>query len=345
MRVGVLSRNEILAIKQEGIHMRSGKSICGGLAAIGLALFATAGFAQGYAAKAITFVYPYAPGSNADSSWRILGQEVGRTLGQTVVHENRPGAGGRVGLDALMRAPADGYTIGMFNNVLGVWQPLMDQKLAIEPVKDYTPVSLTIETPLVLTIRPGLPFRDLRGLIAYGKSNPGKLNGSSPGPGTGGHLAIALLSSLAAIQITHVPYKGAAPSLTALLGGESDLTFIDGAVKPHIDSGKAVGLMVGGNERWPLLPQVPTAPEAGLPAFRVSSWNGVVGPAGIPEEVREKLTRAFNDAANAPDVKAKLLASGWVIRAMTSQGMAQTIRADMDLFRPVIRDANIKLDQ
>ena len=130
-----------------------------------------------------------------------------------------------------------------------------------------------------------------------------------------------------------------------MLAGESDLTFIDGAVKPHIDSGRVLGLMVGGDERWSLLPQVPTAPEAGLPAFRVSSWNGVVGPAGIPEDTRNRLTRAFNDAANAPDVKSKLLASGWVIRALNAQAMAQVIRADTDLFRPVIRDANIKLDQ
>lgn len=313
-------------------------------AATALMLAATGALAQAFPSKQITFVYPYAAGSNADNAWRLLGQEVGRKLGQSVVHENRPGAGGRLGLDAVLRAAPDGYTIGMFNNVLGVWQPLMSEKLMIEPGKDYTPISNTIETPLVMIVRPTLGVKDVRGLIAYAKANPGKLNGSSPGPGTGGHLAVALLAAKGGVQITHVPYKGTAPATTAVMAGEADLTFTDAAAKPLIESNKVLGLMVGGKDRWALIPSVPSAPEAGLPDFRISSWTGVVGPANMPPDVRDRLTRAFHDAAATPEVKAKLEATGWVIRAENSAQMTQTIRSDMDLFRPVIREANIKLD-
>lgn len=314
------------------------------LAAVALSLAATGALAQAFPSKQITFVYPYAAGSNADSAWRLLGQEVGRKLGQTVVHENRPGAGGRLGLDSVMRAAPDGYTIGMFNNVLGVWQPLMSEKLMIEPGRDYTPISNTIETPLVMIVRPTLGVKDVRGLIAYAKANPGKLNGSSPGPGTGGHLAVALLAAKGGVQITHVPYKGTAPATTAVVSGEADLTFTDAAAKPLIESNKVLGLMVGSKDRWALIPSVPSAPEAGLPDFRISSWTGVVGPANMPAEIRDRLTRAFHDAAATPEVKAKLEATGWVIRAENSAQMTQTIRSDMDLFRPVIREAGIKLD-
>jgi len=324
--------------------MNTWTSIRGGLALAGIFATASIASAQGFPSKPINFIYPYAAGSNADNAWRLLGQEVGRRLGQNVVHENRPGAGGRLGLDAVMRAAPDGYTIGMFNNVLGVWQPLIDPSIAIEPGKHYTPVSLTIETPLALISNPSRPFKDVRGLIAYAKANPGKLNGSSPGPGTGGHLAIALLAAKGGVQITHVPYKGTAPATTAVVSGEVDLTFTDAASKPLIEAGKVLGLMVGSPTRWALIPQVPSAVDAGLPDFRISSWTGVVGPAGLAADVLDRLTRAFHEAANTPEVKAKLEGTGWVIRAENSAQMTQTIRADIELFRPVIREANIKLN-
>ena len=317
-------------------------------AAIGLlcaAAYLPSAMGQAYPSRPLTFVYPYPAGSSSDTAWRTISQDLSKKLGQPVIHENKVGAGGRVGLDFVIKSAPDGYTLGMINNVLSVWQPLMDPRFNIEPGKDYTPIVHAIETPLMLAAKINAPFRDLKSLIAYAKANPGKLNAGSSGPGSGAHLGLALLNYQAGIDVTHVPYKGAAPALTSLLAGETDLFFADAGAKPHIDAGKLMAIAVGSGQRWSLVPGVPTLDEAGLPGFRNTSWTSVGGPAGIPADVVSRLNRAFNDVLTTPEVRAKLEAAGWAIKGGTQQEFIAVIRGDTELYRPVIRAANIKLDQ
>jgi len=312
--------------------------------AISAVLMAGAGHAQNYPSRPITFVYGYPAGSSTDSAWRSVALEASKRLGQPIVYENRPGANGRLGLDSVMRAKPDGYTIGVFNNSLLVVQPLMDPKLAIEPGKNYTPVMIGLETYLLMVARPNAPFKDVKGLIAYAKANPGKLNVGSPGSGTGSHLGIAMVGAQAGIEYTHIPYKGAAPALHAMLAGEIDVMFTDLLAKPYIDSGKMLGLGVGGAKRWSLLPKLPTIQEAGLSGFVNSAWSGVVAPAGVPDGVVATLSQAFTEALGVPELRAKLESAGWIVRPGTAQEATALIRADTELYRPVVKAANIKID-
>ncbi len=325
------------------------KKSLGLLGRIGLALAATLHasslLAQAFpAAKPITYIYPYAAGSSPDSVARAIGQEAGKRIGQTILHENRPGAGGRIGFEALMRAPADGYTVGMFTNGLGVYQPLIESKLYVEPGKDYTPVVWTIDSPQVLAIRPNAPFRDIKGLIAYAKANPGKLNGSSPGLGTGGHLGVVLMALAVGADITHVPYKGTAPAITAVMSGEVDMTLTDSGAKPLIDAGKLLGIGHGAEQRWSYFPDMPTFGEAGLIGVRMVTWLGIVAPPNMPRDVLLRLNRAYNEAINSPEVRAKIEGLGQLVKGGTPEEFAAVIRGDLKTFGPVIRSANIKLE-
>ena len=315
------------------------------LGALLFAAFGTGAQAQGFPNHPITFIYPYPPGSNSDTAWRIITQELSRRLNVPVVFENRAGGGGRVGMEAIMKAPPDGYLFGMTNNVMIVWQPLMEAKFDIQPGRDYTPIAHGIETPLVLAASGNAPFRDLKGLIAYARANPGKLNAASSGPGSGAHLGIALLNYKAGINITHVPYKGAAPALTGLVAGEADLLFTDAGAKPYLDSGRMIGIAVGSEQRWALMPKVPTLSEAGVPGFRNTSWTSVSGPPHLPADVVSRLNRALNESMNTGDVKQKLEDAGWAIKGGTPEEFTAIIKADTELYRPVIRAANIRMDQ
>ena len=308
-------------------------------------LFSATAAAQTYPARAITFVYPYPPGSASDTAYRTIILEVSKRLGQTIVYENRPGAGGRVGLDLILKAAADGYTIGMLNIVIGVSQPLIDPRFTIDPVKDYTPVVLAVESYLLMVARAGEPYRDFKGLLDYARSNPGKLNMSSPGPGTGAHLVLALLTSRSGATITHIPYKGTAPATQAILSGEVHLTLADTTVKPFVDSGKLLALATTGAQRWASFPNVMTFDEAGLPGVHYSAWSGVIGPPGMPRPVVDRLNRAFIEAMVAPEVRSKLEGAGLASRGGTPEDWTALIKAELGLWRPVISAANIKLDQ
>jgi tripartite-type tricarboxylate transporter receptor subunit TctC len=299
--------------------------------------------AQSYPTRPITFVYPYAVGSGSDTVWRIINEEASKSLGQPVVQENRPGAGGRLGFDVFRRATADGYTIGMANNVMTVTHPLADPKLFVEPEKDYTPITQGVESPLILVSRAALPYRDLKGLIAYAKANPGKLNAGSPGVGTGGHLGVAMLNSMAGIDITHVPFKGTALSMTAMLAGDVDIAITDSTALPHVKAGKFVAIGSGSPRPWTLMPDL-VALDRTLPGYKVLSWNGVAGPAGLPRDVLERLNRTYREALNATVVRARLYPLGWATLPSTPQELTAQIRSEMKMLQPIIKAANIKLE-
>ena len=300
---------------------------------------------QEYPNRPITFIYPYAAGSALDSAWRRILEETSKHLGQQIILDNRPGAGGRIGFNAIVNARPDGYTIGQGSNVLSVFQPLMDPaNFGVKVGEHYTPIVLGVEIHLVLVARPNAPFRSVQELVAAGRANPGKQNGGSAGVGTGTHLGLALLNRLAGIEIVHVPYKGNAPALQGLMGGEIDLMFTDVAAVPFVQSGRLIPLAVGSAQRWGAFPGVPTIAESGLPGFRNSSWSGVVGPPGLPAPIVRRLNRAFNDALSAPGLRTRLEADGWTIIGGAPEAVGARIAEETEVFRPIIRDANIKIE-
>jgi tripartite-type tricarboxylate transporter receptor subunit TctC len=311
-----------------------------------LSLVASNAAAQAYPSRQITLIYPYAPGSAADAAWRTVTQEAGKQIGQSIIFENRPGAGGRIGLEAGIKGAKDGYTLGIANNALLIVLPEIDQTLKVEPGKDFTPIVLGNETFLVVASPSSVPFKDVRGLIAYAKANPGKLNGATSGAGSGGHLGLEMLKTMAGIDIVAVHYKGEAPAVTALVAGEVQIFLSAAAAKPHMESGKLIGYATTGRQRWSLFPNLPTVAESStLKDFNVASWLGVIGPSDLPREVVAKVNQAFNASLNNTEVREKLAAAGWAVKGGTPEQFTSLIRADRELLRPVIKAANIKLDQ
>src|SRR6185436_18465093 len=246
--------------------------------------------AQSYPAKAVRVVVPQAPGAQSDLFTRLLGQKLSESLGQPVVSDPRPGAGGAIGAEIAARAAPDGYTLLMGTNSTHSSNPALYAKLPYDPVKDFAPITLTIGTPYVLTIHPSLPVTTLKQLIAFAKSKPGQLNYASAGNGSTHHLCGELLKSMAGIDIVHVPYKGGPPATMAVLGGGTSMHFSSvSALQTHIRSGKLKALGVTTPKRSSQLPEVPTLSEAGLPGFEMLSWFGLLAPAGTPRAIITRL--------------------------------------------------------
>ena len=309
---------------------------------LGLVLAISGAMAQTYPMRPLAFVYPYPPGSATEVAFRAIVQDAAKRLGQPIVFENRSGAVGRIGFEHVLRSPADGYTIGLLNNVLGVSLPLIDAKTFVEPGRDYTPIALAVESYLLLVARAGEPYRDVRGLVDYARSHPGKLNMATPGTGTGAHLVLALLGARAGANIAHIPYKGTAPATLAILSGEVNLTLTDTSVRAHVESGKLIALATTGMQRWASFPNVPTFDEQGLKGVSYGAWSGVIGPPGLPAPIAERLHRAFVDALSSPDVRARLEAAGLVARGGAPEEWAAQIRSELASWRPIVQGANIK---
>ena len=250
------------------------------------------GLAQGYPSRPVTLVYPYSAGSGPDTIVRTIASAASSTLGQAMVVENRPGAAGRNGLNALKTARNDGYFIVAVTSVEGVVQGLANPEFALEPYKDYAPITLAFETPMVLAANPSVPFRDLKGLIAYAKASPGKLNVGTSGAGGSVLLAIEILNAVGGIDLVPVHYKGVAPAVAATLAGDVQLTFSGGTVKPHTDAGKLVSIVTTGDRRWSLFPAAPTLIESGI-NFQSAPWIAMIAPAGTAPDVTGKLNQAF----------------------------------------------------
>ena len=306
------------------------------------AMVAPAG-AQTYPKKPIRLLLPYAAGGSADVLGRLIGQKLAERLGQPMVPENRAGAAGNVAYEALSKARPDGYTIALCSGVLTT-SPSLYRKLNYDPIRDFTPVSLLAQMPLVLVIRPSLPARDLRELLDYARANPGKLNYASSGIGTPPQLATELIKSLAKVNIVNVAYKGASQMMTALMGDEVDLVVLgSGAAMPGIQAGKARALAVLRNStvRLPLLPNVPTAKEAGLENCDVASWFGMIVPAGTPREIVNRLNSEWTQIAAMPETVETMNRSGYEAASNTSEQFSEFIKTEIVRWSKVIKDANI----
>ena len=262
--------------------------------------------AQSYPVKPVRIVVPYAPGGGVDIVARAVGQELSRRIGQTVLVENRTGAGGNVGSDAVAKAAPDGYTLLMASPANTI-NPSLYTKMPYDPMRDLVPIALIGSVPTVLIANRSLPVQNVKQLVALAKSRPGALIYGSGGSGTTEHLAGEMFKSAARVDMLHVPYKGGAQVMTDLLGGQIALMFVNQlAALPHVNAGKLKALGVASAERSPALPQVPTFAESGYPELIVSVWWGVMGPAAMPKEIVTQLNREIVAALASPEMKERL---------------------------------------
>ena len=306
---------------------------------------ATTVSAQGYPSKPIRFVVPYAPGGNTDILARLLGQKLSEAWGQQVIIDNRPGAAGTVGAELVARAPADGYTLimGSFGNII-VANSLY-KNLKYDPFRDFASIALVSLPPGILVENPAVPAQNVRELIAYAKSNPGRLNYGSPGSGAWNHLFFELFNASAGISIVHVPYKGIAPAVVDLLGGQVQLAISAfPTALPHIRSGKLRALAVTSAKRSGLMTDVPTVAESGLAGYEAAGWFGVLAPAGTPPAVVAKLNAEINRILELPEVKASLASDGAEPAGGTPAQMTESARAASAKWSKLIRELNLRTE-
>ena len=315
-----------------------------GLLMLALTLATNVG-AQAYPIKPIRFVVPYAPGGNTDILARLLGQKLSEAWGQQVIIDNRPGAAGTVGAELVARSPADGYTLimGSFGNII-VANSLY-KNLKYDPFKDFASIALVSLPPGILVENPAVPAQNVRELIAYAKSNPGRLNYGSPGAGAWNHLFFELFNASAGIAIVHVPYKGIAPAVVDLLGGQVQLAISAfPTALPHIRSGKLRALAVTSAKRSGLMTDVPTVAESGLAGYEAAGWFGVLAPAGTPPAVVAKLNAEINRILELPEVKASLASDGAEPAGGTPAQMTESARAASAKWSKLIRELNLRTE-
>jgi tripartite-type tricarboxylate transporter receptor subunit TctC len=301
--------------------------------------------AQAYPAKSIRVIVGFAPGGGTDIAARLLGRKLAEQMGQTIVIDNRPGAGGTIGNALAAAAPADGYTLLMTANGPHVIAPSLYASLPYNIFKDYAAISLVCANPYVLVVDPSVPATSVKELIAWLRTNPPRANYSSAGNGTPAHLAGELFKSMAGVNITHVPYKGSAPALAALMAGEVNVLFSDMlAVTPQLASGKVRALAVTTAKRSAFVPDLPTISETGLAGYDVYVWYGLLAPAGTPKLVIARLNAEVVAALNNQDMQDQFTRSGSTAASSTSAEFDAVIKRDYATWARVIKSAGIKLE-
>ncbi|KAA0179420.1 tripartite tricarboxylate transporter substrate binding protein [Cupriavidus gilardii] len=322
------------------------KSLTFATVALGLAAaLATPAAQAAYPERPIRWIVPFPAAGAMDNIARTLGEEMSQTLGQSIVVENRPGAGGNIGAELVARSPADGYTMLIVANGMAV-NPALYRKLTYDPIKDFSPVSLLAVVPNVLVANKAkTSAKTVPEVIASAKSQPGKYTYASAGNGTSIHLAGELFTSMAGVELLHVPYKGSGPAVTDLLGGQVDYMFDSiTSAKPHIDAGKLTAIAVTTSKRSATLPNVPTVAEAGLPGYELSPWFAAFVPAGTPPAVVETLNRAMVDALRKPAVQKRLAAIGAEPIGSTPAELKQHLAKETDKWGKLIRMRGIRAD-
>lgn len=299
---------------------------------------APSAFAASYPENPIHLIVPYPPGGTADVLGRILGQQLGKALGQPVVVENRAGAGTAIGSKFVAQSAADGYTLLIGTVSSQAINPALMPNIGYDPVGDFTAIAPLATTPFVLLIHPKVPAQDLQELITLAKRDPGKFNFASAGNGTSNHLAGILLGSLADIQLAHIPYKGSAPALMGLLAGQVDLMFdlIVTAV-PHVEAKAVRPLAITDGHRSPLLPNVPTAAEAGLPGLELSAWFGLFAPRDLPPAIADRLSREVDRISRTSDYAEALRKLGAVSMSTGDGRFGAFVAAERDRWSQLIK--------
>jgi len=313
-------------------------------AALGAVLFGLCAHAQDYPSRPVRIVVPFAPGGPNDIIVRLVAQKLTETWGQPFVVENRPGAGGNIGTDLVAKAAPDGYTLLSVGPGSLIINPLIG-KVPYDTARDFAPVTLMARAPNALVAHPSLPAGSVKELIELARSQPGRVNYGSGGNGSTPHLAGAMFASMAGVALTHVPYKGTAPAMADLIGGQVQIAFLGiPTVLPHVKSGKLRVLAVTGKRRSPELPGVPTVDEAGVPGYELSPWYGLLAPAGTPREVVVRLGEEVSRVVRAPEMKEKLAVQGAEVAGGSPEEFAALIRADTSTWSRVAKDAGIRIE-
>jgi tripartite-type tricarboxylate transporter receptor subunit TctC len=305
---------------------------------------AGAAFAQ-YPERPIRLVVPQAPGSATDNFARLVAPELGRRIGQTVVVENKPGGALTIGIDAVAKAPPDGYTIGVGPvGALAITRHMV-AKLPYDIERDLQPVAILSMNAMMLAVSPKLGVQSVPELIEYARKNPGRLSNASSSNGSPGHVSGELFKYMTGIDIVHVPYKGGAAAIGDLISGNVQLMFESAnSMAPHVKAGRVRGLAVTTAKRSPAFPELPTLAEAGVPGYEVTAWSGIIAPAGLPRPVLERLNGAVNAALGSADLKERLSALGSEGGGGTPQDFAELIRRDSAKWAEVVRRSGAKID-
>lgn len=319
---------------------RSGFRLTRWLLGIGLAMLCETGFAA-YPDHPIRLVVPFAAGGFTDTLARVVAQKLGQKLGQAVIVDNRAGAGGNIGAQLVAQAAPDGYTLFLATNATHGINPTLYKNIPFDAVKDFTPIVLMVSTPNLLLVTPSLPVKSVADLVALAKSKPGQLSYASTGIGTSTHLQGELFKSVERIQMTHVPYRGSSQAVIDLISGTVQVMFDNIPFEyPQIKAGKVRALAVTARKRSPLLPDVPTMTELGIPGFEFGAWFGIVAPAKTPQDIVAKLNADVNQILAMPDVQAKL--PGTETIGGTPQQFATFIGTEIAKWRKVIRSINLQ---
>jgi tripartite-type tricarboxylate transporter receptor subunit TctC len=301
--------------------------------------------AQGYPNKPVRVIVPYPAGGTTDIIARVAAQQLSERLRQPFVVENKAGANGAIGSVEVARAPADGYTLLMGTASTHGINSAVYKSLPYDAVKDFAPVTIVASTPNIIAVHPSVPAKNLQELLALAKAQPGKLNYGSTSLGGSPHMSAELLKMMAGVDMVHVPYKGAAPMLTDLMGGQVQIGFDNlPSTINFVRSGKVRAIAVTTPQRWPGAPDIPTVAESGLPGYEVSGWFGLLAPAGTPAAVLATIQQALAEAVKQPDVNKQMLELGAQPVANTPDAFAKLVQADVAKWRDVVKTTGVKLD-
>jgi tripartite-type tricarboxylate transporter receptor subunit TctC len=318
--------------------------VLGGLGAALCLAAAPLAHAQGYPSKPVKLVVPYPPGGPTDIVARVVAQKLSEQTGQQFIVDNRPGAGGNTGAELVARSAPDGYTLLIATTAHAI-NPSLFKNLGYKLTKDLAPVSLLTSGPLVIVANPALPAKNVAELIALAKARPGQLNFASSGNGQSTHLAAELFASMAGVKMTHIPYKGSAPALTDVMGGQAQLMFDTMlSAMPHVKGGKLKALAVTSGKRSPAAPDLPTVAESGLPGYEAIAWNGLLAPAGTPPEAIARLSAELKKALALPEVKDKFEAQGFAAAWNTPEAFGGFMNAEVEKWAQVVKVSGATVD-
>ncbi len=323
--------------------MNNLKIRCG--AALALVLFAGAAVAQSWPARPVRLISPFAPGGGADITSRAVAQKLATSFGQQVIVDNRGGAGGMLGVDLAAKSPPDGYTLVMGTIGPIAINPSLLSKMPYDPIRDLAPISQAAVAVNVLVVHPSLPVKSVKEFIALAKSRPNDLNYGSSGSGAADHLAGELFNAMVGVKMAHIAYKGGAPAMLDLVGGNVQLVFSTlSTATAAIEGNRVRALAVAGSQRFAGMPDLPTMSEAGLKGFEVNNWYGLFAPAGTPKDIIARVSADAGKALAMADVKKRLMDAGIIAVSSSPEAFAAYIRAETDKWGKVIRTANIKAD-
>jgi tripartite-type tricarboxylate transporter receptor subunit TctC len=308
------------------------------------AALAPAAWAQAWPARPVRIVVPYPPGGPTDIVARVVGQKLAERLRQPFVIENRAGAGGNIGAEAVAKSAPDGYTL-LLGTTAHAINPSLFKALGYDFARDFVPVALLTTIPLVVVVPASSPVASVADLVAAAKARPGAVTYGSSGNGQSTHMAAELFNSMAGVSMTHVPYKGSAPALVDLAGGQVGVMFDTMlSAMPQVKAGRLRALAVTSAARAPSAPELPTVAESGLPGYEVGAWNGLFAPAGTPPEVVALLNRTVDEVLRDPEVRQRFAADGAIVGGGPTEQFASFVRRELDKWRVVVERAGVKLD-